>query len=59
MVPGNVHLQARITGLPQDSVANASQVSSFDRKLLSTLVGKLPRAKLELVLVGIDVVLGR
>jgi Growth inhibitor len=59
LAPGNVPLQASITGLPQDSVANVSQVSSFDRKLLTARTGKLPRVKLELVLSGIDIVLGR
>lgn len=57
--PGNVSLPARLTGLPQDSVANVSQVVTLDRSLLTELVGKLPRAKLELLLAGIDVVLGR
>jgi mRNA interferase MazF len=57
--PGNVALTARLTGLPKDSVANVSQIVSVDRDLLTTRVGKLSRAKLELLLAGIDVVLGR
>jgi mRNA interferase MazF len=57
--PGNVSLSARLTGLPKDSVANVSQVVTLDRELLTERVGKLPRAKQELILVGIDVVLGR
>jgi len=57
--PGNVTLPARLTGLPKDSVANVSQIVSVDRDLLTTRVAKLPRAKLELLLSGIDVVLGR
>ncbi len=57
--PGNVLLAARTTGLPQDSVANASQVVALDRGLLDERAGKLPRAKLELLLSGLDVVLGR
>jgi mRNA interferase MazF len=57
--PGNVLLPARLTGLPQDSVGNVSQVVTLDRCLLTELMGKLPRAKLELLLAGIDVVLGR
>ena len=55
--PGNVALPARLTGLPKDSVANVSQIVSLDKELLATRVGKLPRAKLELVLAGINVVL--
>jgi mRNA interferase MazF len=57
--PGNVTLPARLTGLPKDSVANVSQIVSVDKDLLTTRVAKLPRAKLELLLSGIDVVLGR
>jgi mRNA interferase MazF len=57
--PGNVLLAARATGLPRDSVANASQVVALDRSLLDERAGRLPRAKLELLLSGLDVVLGR
>jgi mRNA interferase MazF len=57
--PGNVLLEKRITGLPKDSVANVSQIVSLDRAWLTARVGKLSRAKLDLVLTGIDVVLGR
>ena len=57
--PGNVSLPARLTGLPRDSVANVSLIVSVDKDLLSERVGKLPRAKLELLFSGIDVVLGR
>jgi mRNA interferase MazF len=57
--PGNTLLIARVTGLPKDSVANASQVVTLDRTILTERVGKVPRAKLELILAGIDVILGR
>lgn len=57
--PGNVSLAARLTGLPKDSVANVSQIVALDRALLTEAVGKLSRAKLELLLAGIDVILGR
>ncbi|MBI2837334.1 MAG: type II toxin-antitoxin system PemK/MazF family toxin [Acidobacteria bacterium] len=57
--PGNVLLRDRVTSLPKDSVANVSQVVTLDKALLNERVGKLPRAKLELLLSGIDVVLGR
>jgi mRNA interferase MazF len=57
--PGNVLLAARATGLPKDSVANVSQVLALDTSLLAERVGKLSRAKTELVLSGIDIVLGR
>jgi mRNA interferase MazF len=57
--PGNVALPARLTGLPKESVANVSQIVTIDRELLTGRVGRLPHAKLELILAGIDVILGR
>lgn len=57
--PGNVLLAAGRTGLPKDSVANVSQISTVDRDLLLTRVGQLSEAELRLVLTGIDLVLGR
>lgn len=57
--PGNVLLASRITGLSRDSVANVSQIVALDKLLLTERAGKLSAAKLELVLSGIDVVLGR
>ena len=57
--PGNVRLDARSTGLPRASVANVSQVVALDRAILTERVGKVARSKLELILAGIDIVLGR
>jgi mRNA interferase MazF len=57
--PGNVLLAADLTGLPKDSVANVSQSVTLDRNTLTDPVGKLSDEKLELVLSGIEVVLGR
>jgi mRNA interferase MazF len=57
--PGNVLLSAKRTGLDRDSVANVSQIGSFDRAMLSERVGRIGRADLAAVLSGIDVVLGR
>ena len=57
--PGNVLFRSRATGLPKDSVANASQIITVDRALLTERVGHLSRRQLELVLAGIDIVLGR
>ena len=57
--PGNVLLTARMTGLPKDSVANVSQVVALERTLLEERVGRISRAKMELLLSGLDVVLGR
>ncbi len=57
--PGNVLLAARATGLPKDSVANVSQLVTLDRDALTERAGRLSASHLELVLNGIDVVLGR
>ena len=57
--PGNVMLPAKATGLPKDSVANTSQLISLDRALLTEEVGKLSKRQLDLILSGIDIVLGR
>ena len=57
--PGNVLIAAKASGLSKDSVANASQIVSLDRGLLTEQVGRLTPKVLHLVLSGIDVVLGR
>lgn len=57
--PGNVALDEATTGLPRLSVANVSQVTTLDRSQLTERVGVLPGHKLDLVLYGIDIVLGR
>jgi mRNA interferase MazF len=57
--PGNVPLPSSATGLPRESVANVSQVVTLDKTDLTERAGKLSRSKLELVLSGIDAVLGR
>ncbi len=57
--PGNVLLPADATGLPKDSVANASQVVAVDRAVLTECVGHLARRHLDLILAGLDVMLGR
>jgi mRNA interferase MazF len=57
--PGNVQLSGRATGLSRDSVANVSQVVALDKTLLTERVGKISRPKVDLVLAGLDVVLGR
>ncbi|MGD8863580.1 MAG: type II toxin-antitoxin system PemK/MazF family toxin [Myxococcales bacterium] len=57
--PGNVLLPPRSTGLSRPSVANVSQTLTLDRDELTEHVGKLTSKKLELLLAGIDVMLGR
>lgn len=57
LMPGNVHLAARLTGLPKNSAANVSQILTIDKTLLIERVGRLPAAALRLILSGIDVML--
>lgn len=57
--PGNPLLSTKATRLPKDSVANASQIITIDRALLTERVGRLAPKHLEQILHGIDVVLGR
>lgn len=57
--PGNTLLSARVTRLPRDSVANASQIVALDREFLDERVGRLAPRELAFVMKGIDTVLGR
>jgi mRNA interferase MazF len=57
--PGNVPLPARVSGLPKDSVANASQIIAVDRAFLTERVTKLGPKHLAQVMSGIALVLGR
>ena len=59
IAPGNILLPSSVTGLPRDSVVNVSQLVTLDKTDLTERTGKISRSKLELVLSGIDVVLGR
>ncbi len=57
--PGYVPLPRSETGLPQDSVANVSLIVALDKHVLTDRLRKIPRRRLDLVLAGIDSVLGR
>ena len=57
--PGNVLLTARVTTLEKDSVANVSLIVALDKRQLTERVGKVPPRRLEAILSGIDVILGR
>jgi mRNA interferase MazF len=59
VAPGNVILRTRMTGLPKDSVANVSLIVALDKQQLTERVGKIPRRQVDLVVAGIDVILGR
>lgn len=47
--PGNTLLPRRRTGLPRDSVANASQVATVNKSDLEELIGTLPRGLMDVV----------
>jgi mRNA interferase MazF len=57
--PGNARLTARSTGLDKDSVANVSQVTTLGKSQLTERAGRLSRRQLDLLLAGLDIVLGR
>jgi mRNA interferase MazF len=54
-----VLLSKAATGLPRDSVANASQIVAIDRAFLTERAGKLSARKLAQILSGIDIILGK
>jgi mRNA interferase MazF len=57
--PGNVELPKQITGLFKDSVANVSQIITIDKGTLTERIGKLPSNKLQLIITGIGIILGK
>ena len=56
-MPGNVLLPARSTGLPQDSVANVTQIVPLDQDYLSRRVGQVPSRLMARVDAGLKRVL--
>ncbi len=56
--PGNTRLSRRSTGLPRDSVANASQIATVNKSDLHKLVGTLPRSTMDRVEDGLRWFLG-
>jgi mRNA interferase MazF len=56
-VLGNVLLPARASGLPRDSVANVSQVVTFDREALGEHAGSLDVATMREVGRGLRLVM--
>ena len=55
--PGNVRLSARATELPKESVANVSQLTALDKRLLTDLIGQLPAHKMRQVEDGLREIL--
>lgn len=56
--PGNILLPKRATGLPQDSVANASQIATVNKSDLDDLAGDVPEQLLDRVNEGLRWFLG-
>lgn len=56
-LPGNVSVPSSISGLPEDSVVNVTQVASIDREALTERVGRLPEWVLEQVAEGLRLAL--
>jgi mRNA interferase MazF len=54
-----VRLAAQESGLPRDSVVNVSQIVTLDRSRLAEQVGRIGAPRLDSILAGIDLVLGR
>ncbi len=57
--PGTLFLSARETGLPRDSVAQATLIAAVDKRALTEHVGSLRRELLEVLLDTVNTVLGR
>ena len=53
-VPGNTLLPKRATGLPRDSVANASQIATVNKADLAELAGTVPASLLRTVSHGLS-----
>lgn len=57
--PGNVILSPDMTGLDRESVANISQIITVDKRSLGERIGRVTRRKLERILDGIELLIGR
>ncbi len=57
LAPGNVLLSRRATGLPQDSVANVSQLITVDKQILTEQVGSVSPRLLRQIEDGLRLVL--
>jgi mRNA interferase MazF len=57
-LPGNVLVPADVSGLPQDSVVNVTQVATIDRSVLEERVAALPDWLLVQVDAGLQRALG-
>lgn len=55
--PGNVLLPKNKTGLPQDSVANVSQLLTLDKDFLVEIAGEVPVSLLNKIDLGLRLIL--
>lgn len=55
--PGNVSLPKGKSGLPKDSVANVSQISTLDKEALTEVIGSVDRLIMQQVEEGIKLLL--
>jgi mRNA interferase MazF len=55
--PGNVRITRRISGLPNDSVVNVSQLITLEKQMLTENVGRLHAQSLRDVEAGIKLAL--
>jgi mRNA interferase MazF len=56
--PGNVFLPSAVSGLPRDSVANVTTLTTFTRYELEDRVGTVPVAMMREIDAGLRLVLG-
>ena len=59
LAPGNVTIPIKHSGLDKESVANVTALVTVDRSQLTERIGKLSNKQLDLVVQGINLVLGR
>ena len=58
-MPGNVLISARRSGLPKDSVANVSGLTTLNKADLTERIGRVSKSQLQLVFQGFDLLLDR
>ena len=56
-LPGNVSFRRGEANLPRTCAANVTLVAAIDRSRLTDKIGRISQPKLDLVLVGLDLVL--
>ena len=57
-IPGNVYLRSKLTGVPQDSIVNVSQIATINKSFLADFVCTLSNKIMDDVEEGLRLVLG-